>query len=344
MFPLIPHSPIDSLGAPQFGTYAGAFENVNLNQMTGRHHPTPMQRLFSRKKWFYGFVCTHEVAAMWAVADAGYVSNAFSMALDLNSGEVLADESYLSGPRGITKVGDKPLDDLQVRFASASSSFVVNGNQHGIKTLVQLGAPIPLAKKKLRIECSQWREQSVPLTVVSPVPGGIVNVTTKLAGLNCDGMLETPTRRFSLRDGIGGLDYTNGYLARETSWRWAFVCGKFESGERFGINLVEGFNESRNDVNENAIWIDGAVFPLGRARFQFDKSDPLNMWQVSTTDNALNMTFKPIATHREHRDLKVVQSFFVQPMGVWSGQVHVRNKRYQFAQAAGVSENQKVMW
>jgi hypothetical protein len=348
MLSLMPSEPVDGLGVPRFGSYAGAFATTDLTSLSGRFRPTLAQRLSGRKKWFYGFVATDEIAAMWAVADLRYLSNAFSMAVDLKTGEVLADESFVGLPGALAKVADEPLTRAQIRFVSPSSSFSVKGSEHALKVQIQLGLPVPLMPKLLRLDVSLWltahEPARSPLTVVSPVDGGIVNVTTKLAGVLADGTLETKGRTYSLRDAVGGFDHTHGYLARETAWRWAFVCGRLPSGEPFGLNLVEGFNESRDDVNENAVWCRGQLASLGRARFEFNRGDPLDEWRVKTTDGSLEMTLKPLAAHRETKDFGVVKSAFLQPMGLWSGWFTLNHQRCFFSNAPGVAEDQNVRW
>jgi hypothetical protein len=143
---------------------------------------------------------------------------------------------------------------------------------------------------------------------------------------------------------VGGLDYTNGYLARRTSWRWGFGCGRLADGAPVGFNLVEGFNESRDDVNENAVWVDGRLFPVGRARFNWNKADVLDRWTVDSVDGALKLSFKPIALHREHRDLKVIKSYFAQPVGLWEGTLTVDGKVHRLEAIPGVAEDQDVTW
>ena len=156
--------------------------------------------------------------------------------------------------------------------------------------------------------------------------------------------LEADGRRYSLDGGVGGLDYTHGYLARETSWRWAFVCGRLDDGTPIGINLVEGFNESRDDVNENALWLGNELIPLGRARFTWNPNAILDPWRVRTEDGTLELEFKPWAAHTDVRDLKLVKSSFKQPVGLWSGELKLGGHTYVIKDAPGVAEDQTVLW
>jgi hypothetical protein len=345
--PPAPPSVDDGGGAPRFGTYEGSLDAVHLSTLRGSYQPNPVDRLRMHKKWLYGFVATREVAVMWAVVDLGYASNAFSLAIDLTTQRVLADESYLGPPRPLVTVGDHPGPGLEVAF-SRPDALLTAGRRFGDERFhgrVHLGPRIPFVRPKLSFGWELLAAGTAPpLTVIAPVEGGVVNVTQKWAGLLSFGQLEAKGRRFVLDGGVGGLDYTHGYLARRTAWRWAFVCGRLDDGTPFGINLVEGFNETRADVNENAVWLGHQLYPVGRARFQWNPKDTLDPWHVVTTDGALDLTFKPLAAHREERDLKVVKSRFEQPIGLWSGTITLGEQRYRFEGAAGVAEDQDVVW
>ena len=214
------------------------------------------------------------------------------------------------------------------------------------KGLIRVGPRLPLIKPRLEVDASLLAAGAAPpLTVIAPVGGdGTVNVTQKWAGMLAFGNLWAKGKRFVLDGGVGGLDYTHGYLARHTAWRWGFMCGRLPDGSPVGLNLVQGFNETRDDVNENALWLGGKLLPVGRARFEWNKNDPLDRWSVETLDGAVNLTFQPIGAHREERDLKVVKSHFVQPVGLYNGYLEVDGTRYEIKDVPGVTEDQDILW
>ncbi len=347
MLPPCPPSVEDAGGAPRFGTFQGALDVVDLSRLRGSYQPGRLDRLRMHKKWLYGFVATREVAALFAVVDLGYSSNAFTMAVDLASGRVLADESVLGPPRPLVTVGDHPNAGLDVAFRHPLASWRAwrpFGDER-FHAEVRAGLPLPFVKPKLHLGCDLLAAGGPPpLTVIAPVDGGVVNVTQKWAGLLTFGALEADGRRYALDGGVGGLDYTHGYLARKTAWRWAFVCSRLEDGTPFGINLVEGFNESRDDVNENALWLGSRLIPVGRARFEWNRDDVLAGWKVKTVDGVLDLEFTPLAAHQEVRDLKLVQSSFKQPVGLWRGTLTVDGVTHPFREAPGVAEDQSVLW
>ena len=165
------------------------------------------------------------------------------------------------------------------------------------------------------------------LTVVAPVAeDGVVNVTQKWAGLLSFGKLEA----------AGGASTWTAEWAAGLHPRVPGTAHRLEVGVRLrparrrhpaGLNLVEGFNEGDSTANENALWLGRELFLLPRVRFEFNKADVLDEWKVRADDGSVDLRFRPIGAHREERDLKLVKSHFVQPVGTWKGTVTVAGAR-----------------
>jgi hypothetical protein len=202
------------------------------------------------------------------------------------------------------------------------------------------------APSRVRIDLSLDPGHTPELSVVAPVRegGGSVNVTQKVAGLPTTGTVRVGDRAWQLTDAIGGLDYTHGYLARHTAWNWAFLVGRLGDGTRLGLNLVAGFNESRPDVNENALWLGDRLIPLDRARFAWDRSDPMATWTVRTVDGSVDLRFTPLGVHSERKDLVILTSRFIQPVGVFSGTIRAEGVEHTISSMPGVTEDQDVRW
>ena len=340
--PRAPASVEDAQGAPRFGTYAGSLEAVDLRALKGAFQPRAPERLLTHKRWLYGFVATREVAALFAIVDLGYSASAFAMAVDLGTQRVLADGGALGLPPqasvnrhlgpGLSAVFRHPTMRVGASRATHATTYRARVRLGGLRTRLALDLALDTSAA------------GPALTVIAPVDGGVVNVTQKWAGLAASGELRAGGRRYPLAGGVGGLDGTHGYLARHTSWRWAFACGRLEDGTPLGLNLVEGFNEAREDVNENAVWLGGALWPVGRARFQWNHDDPLDRWHVTTTDGAVELTFRPLAVHREDRDLVLVRTRFVQPLGTWEGTLRLGGRVHRLRQVPGVAEDQNATW
>jgi hypothetical protein len=346
--PQAPASVADESGEPRFGTYQGGLDQVDLTALGASHRPVLPLRPLKHKRWLYSFIATAEVVVVQAVADLTYTANAFTLVVDLKERRVVVDEGWLGLPGPFTRVSGQPGAGLEVRFVGPTTLLEAsrpNGDDR-YHLSARVGPRVPLFKPRLEVDASLLAAGGPPpLTVIAPVGGdGTVNVTQKWAGMLAFGNLWARGKRFVLDGGVGGLDYTHGYLARHTAWRWGFMCGRLADGSPVGLNLVEGFNESRDDVNENALWLGGRVLPLSRARFTWNKSDPLRPWRVETTDGKVQLDFTPLGAHREDRDLKLVRSHFVQPVGLFSGTIEVEGTKHQVKDVPGVTEDQDILW
>jgi hypothetical protein len=330
-----PPSTLDRDGRAAFGTYRGTVPSIAL--------PAGglLTRLTKHKKWIYTFCATREVIALYAIADLTYTSNAFVVVVDRAERRVLVDRTRLGLPPPFTKVNERPAEGLAASFRLPGRIAYQAAWPAGGTTVTQ-----SVCEASLRWDGSLDTSGGAPaLTVIAPVSdGGVVNVTQKWAALPTRGTLHAVGRAFDLAGGVGGMDYTNGYLARHTAWRWAFACGTLEDGRRIGLNLVEGFNEANQDVNENALWLGDELIPLGRARFEWNKNDPLQPWRVKTVDGAIDLGFSPIGAHREHRDYRIVKSHFVQPVGHFDGTIKAQGRTLAIRELAGVTEDQDILW
>jgi hypothetical protein len=251
---------------------------------------------------------------------------------------------------------------IEARPVRAALRTAVDAVRSASRALRSGGSALPVGGGPLRPAAGQaagrpddgtvsialsFHASSTPeLSVVAPVElgGGSVNVTMKAAGLPVTGTVTAGGRTWTVDSAVGGLDYTHGYLARHTAWNWAFMTGRLADGRRIGLNLVEGFNESRDDVNENGLWIDDRLIPLDRARFTFDRTDPHQQWTVRTVDGSVDLRFTPLAVHSERKDLVVISSRFIQPVGRFTGTVRIDGVDHEVSDIPGVTEDQDIRW
>lgn len=345
--PEAPASVENGRGHPRFGTYRGSLHEVDLSRLDPPYQLGVAERLLKHKRWVYTFVATPEVLAAAAITHLSYTANAFALVADLRDRRVLVDQSYLGLPGPLTSVGNRPAEGLTARFRAPGARFHLARAPQSERYVqqVELSRLLPIPHHLLHWDGELLAAGGAPpLSVIAPVADdGVVNVTQKWAAMLAFGTLEAGGRRFVLDGGVGGLDYSQGYLARHTSWRWAFACGRLPDGTPLGLNLVEGFNEGEG-ANENAVWLGGQLYPVDRARFTFNRRDVLDEWRVETVDGAVRLTFRPFGAHREERDLRVVRSRFAQPVGFFQGTVVVEGRRVEVVELAGVTEDQDILW
>jgi hypothetical protein len=345
--PPVPNSAVTASGFPRFGTYRGGIPEVDFSQLAGPYRAGLTARTLKQKRWQFAIVSTPEVTAAFAVVDLVYTTNAFLVVVDRISRRPIVDESFLGLPR-LAGVNGHPGEGLDAWFQTAGAQLALRRPRGSDRYEVDVSVS---RLRALRTGGITWRGYFLggggppPLTVIAPVTEAqSVHMTQKCAGLLAFGELTVGRKRFKLDGGVAGLDYSNGFPPRHTTWRWAMAAGRLSDGTPVGLNLVEGFNEAADDVNENAFWLGEQLFPLSRARFTLNPADPLDSWRVDTVDGEVALRFRPLHVHREERDYKLIRARLLQPMGDFEGRVSIDGRQWELSNLAGVTEDQDVLW
>ncbi len=330
-----PASIVDPDGAPQYGMFAGPLGTVSFDRLRSPLARSRTWRLKHHKRWVYVLLTARHHIIATAIVQLGYVANAFIVVVDRRTRSATFDGSYLTVPR-LAHVSDTCEDGCDTWFRSVQARVALSrpaGCSH-----YTLAADA--GRLSLRATFSAT-DAPTPVTVVSPVPQGVVNVTEKRVLMPAHGAILFDGDAEQFEDALAGMDYTNGLLARHTAWRWAFAMGATQDGRPVAFNLVDGFNEGR----ECAVWIDGKLVPTDGARFEFQRRQPLAPWKVVTDDGRIDLTFSPDALHAEHKNLGLVRSRFIQPFGTFQGTIQTPTGSTATLQGLpGVVESQDVQW
>jgi hypothetical protein len=314
-------------GTIQSGSFRGALPRVDLKPL----NKNVVYRLTHQKRWIYLAIAAEDLFLGLAVVDLGYVKSTFAFAYARDGG-MLVDKSAIGHPVA-GGVADGIDGGLAANFSSGRTriEIVRRGD------VLELDAFFPDLEIRARLDAAV---SHAPLSAIGPVPGGIIDATEKHALLPVTGEAVIRGERRALDGAVGGWDYTHGYLARHTKWRWAYLLGRATTGERIGMNLVEGFLGEC----ECGVWVDDALHPVGEGRFEFDANDPLKPWRIRTADGGVDLHFEPGGMHAEKNDFKVVRSHFVQPVGTYTGTIKLGDKTLTLDKVLGVAEDQDVVW
>ncbi len=328
-------------GLPAFGSYRGALPPIDLSPLKR----SALYHLTHRKRWLYAALCTDEIFVGLAVVDLGYILNSFAFVYARGDRRLVADCTALAPPGIGGGVSRSFCDGFSARFGGTPFAAKVRMSRAAGGRTVEIDAHHP----GLTIRASFDAEAAHPaLSAIGAIPGGVVNATEKGALLPLRGEIIADGKRRSLDGGVAGYDFTHGYLARHTQWRWAYALGKAKTGERIAFNLVEGFLGAK----ECGAWIlppegsgDAAsLIPLGEGRFTLDSRHPLDPWRISTTCGALDLVFRPGGAHSEEKDFGIIRSRFLHPVGMYSGTLRAGGKTLELSEVLGVAEDQDVLW
>lgn len=319
-------------GSPAFGGYAGNIGAVEWNGLSGAFKRSSLWQRLHHKRWQYVGIAGAECFIGLAIVDAGWAASAFAYLFDREQRRVLVDFSAMGIPGVSVKVNQHGGAGAFARFKGPGGEIMLARPPGSTAFALKLDI------RGLRIDAELDAAPAAPtLSAVIPIQNGVANCTQKSACLRVSGLAECLDKRFDLHGYSASLDYTNGLLARHTAWRWASAhC------PQLGFNLQSGFN----GAHENILWLNGRMVPLGAAQFDFDPKRPMQPWHVATDDGLLDLTFEPHGARRENKNLLIAASDYIQPIGVFSGQV--RASRHDaptiVTNLLGVTEDHRARW
>lgn len=316
-------------GAPAHGRYAGCIDRLDWRGLGDAHRRGSLWMRLHHKRWHYVGLGDARLFIGVAIVDVGWTGTAFAYLFDRRQGRLLADWSQDGLPGLQVQVGNAPLRGAIARFRGLGRRLKVQDDAGRL----QLQVDVP----GLRVSATLSPPSSPPLLAIGPIAGGIAHATVKTSAMTVQGWAEAGGQRFALDDALASLDASNGFLARETAWRWASG-----HGEDIGFNLQQGYFGSQ----ENALWLDGQLIPLGAARFEFDAAAPLQPWRVQTDDGRLDLVFSPEGLRREDRNLGLAASHYLQPVGRFNGWVreHPGAPPRAVHELLGVTEDHRSRW
>jgi hypothetical protein len=304
--PPAPTAVVDANGQPCCGRFAGQVAAIDWSGLRPPYARSSLWRHFHHKRWQYFALATEEIFCGIAIVDLGWTNTAFAYAFDRKLGKEVAAYSQDGLPALTAHVSDRP-----VRGAASHFSFL--GNR------IDIVQSMENDRTRLTLRCGQFQidaeieAAAAPLLLaVGPVANGAVHATQKSSGMRITGEVRASGRRYALDDGVASFDYSNGLLARQTAWRWASAHAL-----DLGFNLQAGYFGGQ----ENALWLDGNLYPLGNANFDYDPANPLQPWHIRTDDGLLDLTFTPEGARRQDKNLLIAASRYVQPIGTFSGWV-----------------------
>ncbi|WP_227519888.1 DUF2804 domain-containing protein [Mangrovitalea sediminis] len=331
---------IDASGQPRWGLIDEPVDRVNFDDFDLR---TVMDR--PRSRWARRFghnqfqfvgVMGREWLAGVAVVDLKWIANAFFYLYDFREGRLLEHSSLQPLAWG-TRIDSSP-DTGSSRFAQGSTQVSITPLGDAREVVVQQGkdvsmrfrVAVPAAFETLRL-CSRagysgwvYTQKSAGLPVSGEVRWGDYHYTTDA-------------------DHRASIDWSGGFMRRETAWNWACLAGVTEQGVSIGLNLAAGVNET--GVTENALWVDGRRTTLAPADFRFQRYRPEEPWQVSTSDGRVDLRFLPAGVRKERVNLGLLASNFRQFYGHFEGHLtDDQGNTHSLVAQPGLMEDHFARW
>ena len=332
LLPVAPASILDGQGQPNFGKFAGSVAQIDWSGLAPPYRRSRFWQHFHHKHWQYVALATDELFCGIAIVDVGWTNTAFAYAFDRRQGKLVASFSQDGIPGISAKLNAHPA-------LGAASDFRLLANHIRYRQVSDSQC------YQLEVQCGDFRidarfdgQVAAPcLLAVGPIEGGSVHATVKSSGMPLSGSVTLAGRELDLQGGIASFDHSNGFLARETAWRWASAHSL-----DVGFNLQSGYF----GAHENALWLDGRLISLGAAHFDFDPAQVLAPWHIYTDDGLLDLQFQPEGCRSENKNLLVAVSRYVQPIGTFSGWVKASAEAAprRVERLVGVTEDHFSRW
>lgn len=305
---------IDAKGRIAPGVLEQPVETINYMDFDLR---TVMDRPRSRlaRRWrFNQFQFVSAMAPGWvfgmAIVDLKLVGNGFFYLFDFESGQMF-EQSFMQPLARHTDIEPYP-EHGHALFRKGDVSLAIEPATGGRN--IRVTAP-----GNIRVDL-ELQDTDQPLRLVCPAGYNGWVFTRKSAGVPVEGEVRWGQQVWRCDEQTrGSIDWSCGFMRRETAWNWACLAGVTEQGVSVGLNLAAGVNET--GMTENALWLDGRCVKLGAARFEFDRYRPGADWRVTTEDGLVDLSFVPAGTRKERLNAGVLASNFRQFVGTFRGTV-----------------------
>lgn len=283
----------ERLRVATFGTYRGEARWA---------FPRRLQNISTEKKWQWFGAFFDRYAIGGAIVDLTYASKVFVWVFDRkNSNFVISHEKTL--PPFAVQVAN----DALAPTVASSPGFEIRRPDMAKQWIVRIDLP--------QLKLDLFLESVLdPLLAVCPVEGRPErhNVTRKEVGLRARGELVLKGSKVALSQGFALLDHSHGLMARTTSWKWAMGGGRVDETP-VGFNAIQDFN----DDLENAAWLGDTLVHTSPALILQEKDH----WRVQTSCGSVNLTLDIEGIRAEDINLKLIQSTYRQPLGIWRGTI-----------------------
>lgn len=328
---------IDSKGQPHYGDFGQPITHINYRDFDLRSVMDRPRPKWLRRWAFNQFQFISVQGPDWllglAVVDLKLLSNAFIYIHDFRTGET-REKSWLNPLATNTHIDPFP-EKGRCRFKRRGTEILIEGEGDRRRVSV-LGEGIDLDL--------QLSGDDEPLRLCSRAGYSGWVFTRKSAGLTIKGGLRWGDTAYTIDDTLRGtVDWSCGFMRRETAWNWACIAGVNGDGRTIGVNLAAGVNET--GVTENALWVDGERIKLDLARFEFDRYNPQAPWRVTTSDGHVDLKFQPEGVRRERINALVLASNFRQFAGTFNGVVNDGSGRaLRIENMRGLIEDHFARW
>ncbi|MCA6063967.1 DUF2804 domain-containing protein [Thalassolituus marinus] len=333
---------INSQGQPAYGLFPEGVREINyldydLRSVMDRKRSSLAKKLGFNQFEFVSFLSKELIVGL-AVVDLKLVSNAFLYLYEPETGK-FEEFSFLQ-PLGMgTQIEPRPND--------GSASFIKGGNRFLIHASTTPGVRRVQVSLARGVEIDATIDESTaydPLLICTRAGYQGWVFTQKSAARICNGSIRWHEREFDLQSigALAAVDWTGGYMRRETFWNWGSLSCRLRDGRRLGFNLAAGVNETGH--SENALWLDDKLIKIDMVDFMFDRYHPTHSWAMRSSDGIIDLHFEPSGRRQDKTNALFIASNFSQYFGRYHGEIRLPDETITLEGEWGLSEDHFARW
>ncbi|TGE84152.1 DUF2804 domain-containing protein [Pseudoalteromonas sp. KS88] len=334
---------IDHRGNAQFGVFEQGIEQINYMDFDLRNSMGKVTSSFAKKLkfnqfQFISFTCETLIIGL-AIVDLKIASNCFAYVYHPSTGEF--EEFSFTNLFAMSTYIDTTPNSGKAYFHKGGNSVTLSAESGLRKVKLCLNAGLKI--KAVIDESVNYN----PLTVCARAGFTGFHFTQKVAALPCSGTVDWRGKHINLEqvNALACVDWSAGFMRRETFWNWGSLACTLTDGRRLGLNLAAGVVET--GFTENALWLDNSLIKIDMVDFKFqrygDKND-CRQWQLRSNDGIINLTFEPVGNRHDKTNLLIIASNFTQHFGRFYGQITLENEVITLNGEWGFTEDHYAKW
>ena len=329
-------------GQPDYGLFPQGIQQINYLDYDLR---TPMDKKRSQLAKRFAFNQFHfisfssnQLLVGLAIVDLKLVSQAFLYLYEPTTGR-FEEFSFLQPLANKTLIEPRP-NDGESYFRKGTAEFSIKASRlPGVRQVnVSIG-------KKVSINATlDETTLYAPLSLCSRSGYSGWTFTQKSTARTCNGTVQWHDQTYDLKaiNALAGVDWTGGYMRKETAWNWGSLSHQLDDGRLLGFNFAAGVNETGH--TENALWLDGRLIKINMIEFLFDRTQPKSSWALRSNDGMIDLHFTPVGARSDKTNALLIQSNFRQFYGRYHGEIHLPQETIVLQGALGLTEDHYAKW
>ena len=333
---------INTNGQPSFGVFPGGVDHINhmyydLRNAMDRKLGSLAKRFKFNQFQFIGFTCDKLIVGI-AIVDLKVAGNCFVYAYDPETNQY--DEYSFIQPFGINTSIDTHPNDGSAHFKKGQNEVEIKATATPRLRSVKVNLASGLKVDAVIDESGTFD----PLAVCVRAGYQGWHFTQKATALICNGNIEWRGKQIDLQaiDALASVDWSCGYMRRETAWNWGSLSCRLADGRRLGFNLAAGVVET--GFTENALWVDGKMHKVDMVDFQFDRYHHDHAWALRSNDGIINLHFEPAGQRKEKTNAIIAATNFTQHFGRYFGEININGETIHLDGVWGFTEDHYAKW